>query len=157
MASLLRRDAIVDVVEIGDRRSPRPTVPELHDLTARLLVSLAPTIVIVDDADLLDDGGALLPLVQPGRAGLHVVAAGRGDRLRNLFRHWTNEVRRSHLALLLRGDELDGDLVGVRVPRRPPAPWRPGRGWLVSDDHIELCQVALPDGARSTKGTDQCA
>jgi S-DNA-T family DNA segregation ATPase FtsK/SpoIIIE len=110
--------------------------------------------------------------VQPGRAGLHVVAAGRADRLRSLFRHWTNEVRRSHLALLLRGDELDGDLVGVRVPRRPPAPWRPGRAWLVSDDHIELCQIALPDDPQhrrrpepepepptqsTNRETDQCA
>jgi S-DNA-T family DNA segregation ATPase FtsK/SpoIIIE len=174
ITAALRRDARIDVVDIGsDRRcAERPTVAALHELAARVLASSIPTVVIVDDADLLDDGGALLPLVQPGRAGLHVVAAGRADRLRSLFRHWTNEVRRSHLALLLRGDELDGDLVGVRVPRRPPAPWRPGRAWLVSDDHIELCQIALPDDPQhrrrpepepepptqsTNRETDQCA
>jgi hypothetical protein len=58
-----------------------------------------------------------------------------------LFRHWTNEVRRSRLGVLLRGDELDGDLFGVRVPRHSIAPWRPGRGWLVADDTVELCQL----------------
>jgi S-DNA-T family DNA segregation ATPase FtsK/SpoIIIE len=81
-----------------------------------------------------------------------VIASGRGDRLRGLFRHWTNEVRRSRLGLLLRGDELDGDLLGAAVPRRSPSPWAAGRGWLVHDDGIELCQVACrpgPPAARS--------
>jgi S-DNA-T family DNA segregation ATPase FtsK/SpoIIIE len=141
LAALVRRAGGTRVVELQGRG--QPTLPSaLTALVDELLQRTEPTVVLVDDGDVLDDAGALLPLVHPGRPSLHVVAAGRSDRFRGMFRHWTSEVRRSRLGLLLRGDELDGDLVGARIPRRSPAPWRPGRGWFVCDDTVELCQVA---------------
>jgi S-DNA-T family DNA segregation ATPase FtsK/SpoIIIE len=161
IAGLLRAGG-VEAVDLGSNRHAveRPTAASLREVVDRLLRSAEPVVVLVDDADVFDDGGALLPLVQPGRPGLHVVAAARGDRLRGLFRHWTTELRRSRLGLLLRGDELDGDLLGARIPRRAVAPWRPGRGWLVTDDGIELCQVATTspeDTPEPNRETDQCA
>jgi S-DNA-T family DNA segregation ATPase FtsK/SpoIIIE len=139
--------AAVRVVDLGTggATARRPDVATLRDAVERLLASSGRTVVLVDDADGFDDAGALLPLVQPGRPDLHVVAAGRADRLRGMFRHWTTEVRRSRLGLLLRGEEIDGDLLGARIPRHVVAPWRPGRGWLVRDDDVELCQLALAD------------
>jgi S-DNA-T family DNA segregation ATPase FtsK/SpoIIIE len=149
IASLVRRDTDVTVVDLGTgRNSPmRPDAAQLREDVDRLLSATARAVVVVDDADVFDDGGTLVPLVHPGRPGLHVVAAGRADRLRGMFRHWTTEVRRARVGLLLRGEELDGDLFGVRIPRRPVVPWRPGRGWLVCDDDEQLCQVAHGDVA----------
>jgi S-DNA-T family DNA segregation ATPase FtsK/SpoIIIE len=156
LAHVLRRDALAHVVEVNARSGQRTLPSDLEQIAEDLLQRNDPVVLLVDDADLLDDGGALLPLLQSGRPALHVIAAGRPDRFRGLFRHWTNEVRRSRLGLLLRGDELDGDLIGARVPRRSPAPWRPGRGWLVCDDAVELCQVAIPDN-NNGKEQGQCA
>lgn len=166
IARQLDANRVARVVNLGGRSATRVDVEWLRELVASLIESDERVVVLVDDADVLDDGGALVPLVQPGRPGLHVIATGRSDRFRSLFRHWTAEVRRSRLALLLRGDELDGDLVGARVPRRSPAPWRAGRGWLVTDDGVELCQVAhgdpdpglrTPENQMREEETDRCA
>jgi hypothetical protein len=157
MAAVLRTLPDLRVERIGSVHDgpPRPGPSELELLVDSLLHDTRPSVLLVDDADLLDDGGVLLPLLQPGRRGLHVVAAGRGDRLRGLFRHWTIEVRRARLGVLLRADESDGDLLGVRLPRRTLTPWAPGRGWLVRDDEIELCQLARAGGDGEEE--DRCA
>jgi S-DNA-T family DNA segregation ATPase FtsK/SpoIIIE len=75
---------------------------------------------------------------------VHVLASARADRLRSAFRHWTTEIRRSRTGLLLRPDDLDGELLGVRLPRGG-ATYPPGRGYLVTDDGLELVQVARLD------------
>ncbi len=95
--------------------------------------------VLVDDADSVDDGGALERLVAAHPPHIQVFAAARTDRLRGLFRHWTNEVRRSGHAVLLRPDDDAADLVGVRLPRHL-GPLPVGRGWLVADGEPERCQ-----------------
>ena len=120
--ALIRRDAIVACI---DELAAHPT-------TAR-------TAVLVDDADAVDDGGALERLLAAHHHHVHVFAAARADRLRGLFRHWTNDVRRSGHAVLLRPDDAEADLVGVRLPRHAVS-LPVGRGWLVSHDEPELCQ-----------------
>ena len=102
--------------------------------------------LLVDDADLLDDAdGALAALLARPMPGLHVVAAGRPDALRTLYGHWTATVRRSRTGLLLRPDvDLDGDLLGVVLPRRSPVAPGPGRGHLCLDGEAQLVQVATP-------------
>jgi len=98
-------------------------------------------VVIVDDAHLLDDP-ELLDVVSNG--GCRMVAGGRADQLRRNFGHWTNSVGSTRTGILLRPDvDLDGDLLGVRLPRyrrdRAPA----GRGALICDGDIQEVQLAV--------------
>jgi DNA segregation ATPase FtsK/SpoIIIE, S-DNA-T family len=54
------------------------------------------------------------------------------------------EMKKSKSAMLLQPDiESDGDLVGIRLPRRAKAVFPPGRGYLVQRGAAELVQVAL--------------
>ena len=136
------------MVSIGTHRSPLPGLLTQRDEIGRRIDTLVSaessatrTVVLVDDADAVDDGGALERLVAARRPDVHVIAAARGDRLRSLFRHWTNDVRRSGNAVLLRPDDSDAEVVGVRLPRAS-AVLPPGRGWMVCDGLAELCQLA---------------
>ncbi len=138
----------LSVVSIGTHRSPLPGLLTQRDEIGRRIDTLVSaessatrTVVLVDDADAVDDGGALERLVAARRPDVHVIAAARGDRLRSLFRHWTNDVRRSGNAVLLRPDDSDAEVVGVRLPRAS-AVLPPGRGWMVCDGLAELCQLA---------------
>jgi S-DNA-T family DNA segregation ATPase FtsK/SpoIIIE len=110
---------------------------------ARLAPRRGPALVLVDDAELVDDDGTLRALLAAARPGLHVVAAGHPDALRSQYGHWTQLVRRSRLGVLLQPDaEVDGALLGAVLPRRThPAP-RPGRGYVVVDGQAELVQLA---------------
>jgi S-DNA-T family DNA segregation ATPase FtsK/SpoIIIE len=105
-------------------------------------------LVLVDDADRMDDTeGVLAALLAAGdtRPDVHVVAAARPDALRARYDHWARTVRRSGVGLLLQPDaDVDGDLLGVRLPRRPPVPRVAGRGYLVADGSVRLVQVASP-------------
>jgi S-DNA-T family DNA segregation ATPase FtsK/SpoIIIE len=85
-----------------------------------------------------------------------IVATGKPDSLRQSYGHWTGVVRRSRLGTVAAAsNDLDGDLVGVVLPRRLPIPARPGLVWLVSDGDAVLAQVAVdrgphrPDAGRS--------
>ncbi len=104
-------------------------------------------LLIIDDADLIDDDGELERLLATPPHQWHVVAAARADRLRALYRHWTIELRRSRLGVLLCPDDTDGELLSVRLPRRAPERRIPGRGYLVADHGIELIQVAMAGDA----------
>ena len=48
--------------------------------------------------------------------------AGRNNDLRTLYSHWTGQIRKSRLGVLLVPDaDYDGDLLDVRLPRHPAA------------------------------------
>ena len=84
-------------------------------------------------------------LLAAPRSDLLVVAAGRNDGLRGQYGTWLRRVRMSRAGLLLQPDaDLDGDLLGVRLPRRPLVRFGPGRGYLVEAGSVEIVQVALP-------------
>jgi DNA segregation ATPase FtsK/SpoIIIE, S-DNA-T family len=103
-------------------------------------------VVLVDDAPgLADVDGALAGLLSCGRPGLHVLAAGRTDELRSGFAHWTRPLRRARVGVLLQPNlAADGDLLGVRLPRRTPVGLgHPGRGFVVSDATARLAQIAV--------------
>jgi S-DNA-T family DNA segregation ATPase FtsK/SpoIIIE len=143
----------LEIIGVALRRcalaeSPRLTrvvrrADELEALVSELRESPAPRLVLIDDAEAIDDPSRRLTdaLTAPD-AGFHVVAAGRGDGL-NTLGHWSSAVRRSRVGLLLMPNpQLDGALLGVALPRRPVPPRRPGCGYLASAAGLELVQVA---------------
>ncbi len=119
---------------------------ELADLAAELRAAQdRTTVLLIDDADTVDDPArALSDLFAAPLANLHAIVTGRNDALRTLG-HWSVGVRRSRTGLLLQPElQVDGTLLGVTLPRRPPPPVRPGCGYRVDPGGFELLQVATP-------------
>jgi len=139
----LRRSSLAELPGLSGRAT---TAEQLTELVSALRTGGNPALLLVDDADAVDDSGrALVDLVGDPDGRVHVVAAGRADGLRALG-HWTAAVRGSRNGLLLQPDlNLDGGLFGVALPRRPPPPARPGCGYLVSAGAFGLIQAALAD------------
>ena len=100
--------------------------------------------ILIDDAeDVADSAGTLAGLIADRHPHRHVFAAGAGDVLRSAYGHWTQAVRRSRLGLALNPNPTaDGDLWQTSLPRRGPAFFPAGRGYLVAEGTTELCQVA---------------
>ena len=122
--------------------SPCSTVAELAAAVAAAADD-RPLVVLIDDAELVDDPEGVLARLLTGEA--NVLAAGRTDALRSAYGHWTQDLRRRRRGLLLQpGSDVDGDLFGLSLPRWPVAPAATGRGYLVADGHSTLVQVALP-------------
>jgi S-DNA-T family DNA segregation ATPase FtsK/SpoIIIE len=118
---------------------------DLGELVTELREAERPHVLLVDDADVVDDPTrGLSDLFGAPRANLHAIVAGRTDALKTLG-HWSVGVRRSRTGLLLQPDvQIDGPLLGVTLPRRPTPPVRPGCGYRVDPGGFELVQVALP-------------
>lgn len=127
-----------------DRVVTRPA--DLEAVLATVAADPAPQIVLVDDADMVDDaGGGIARLLGLRRPDVHVIAAGRADALRSAYGHWVNEVRRCRQGVLLRPHpDLDGELWHVTLPRHGPVMAAAGRGYLVAEGRIELMQAARP-------------
>ena len=142
----------VSVVATGGRRSPLRDLNGFTPATAlaatlaQLRTADGPAVLFIDDAEAFDDtDGAIAGLLSAGRPDLHVIAAGRSDSLRSLYGHWTVTVRRSKTGLLLRPNiDLDGDLLGVTLPRRSPVRLSVGRGYLIHNGDWDIVQVARP-------------
>jgi S-DNA-T family DNA segregation ATPase FtsK/SpoIIIE len=106
-----------------------------------------PPAVLIDDADLLPDGPlaeALVGLVRRARDGRTlVVLAGPTDGFVAAFRGPVAEARRARAGVLLRpAGAHDGELFGVRLPRRDARQDPPGRGWLALHGEATAIQVA---------------
>jgi DNA segregation ATPase FtsK/SpoIIIE-like protein len=102
----------------------------------RTIARVLPRHLIIDDAAQVDT----VELARP------VVAAARTDDVRSSYGHWLREVRKSRTGLLLQPDlSTDGDLLGVRLPRRLSTPLVPGRGFLVDNGEARLVQIATPE------------
>jgi S-DNA-T family DNA segregation ATPase FtsK/SpoIIIE len=100
-------------------------------------------LLLVDDADLLpDDAHGLDTLLAERPPNLVTVVAATSEVVRSRYGHVARAVGRGGLGLLLRPDpDLDGDLLGVRLPRRAPVALGVGRGWLVSAGEPEVVQT----------------
>jgi S-DNA-T family DNA segregation ATPase FtsK/SpoIIIE len=91
--------------------------------------------LVVDDAEAFTDtrvGEALAEWVRADTGGRVAVVAGRSDALALSFRGLVAEVRRARCGVLLQPGPVDGDLLGISVPRARAAPLA-GRGLLVPD------------------------
>jgi S-DNA-T family DNA segregation ATPase FtsK/SpoIIIE len=94
-----------------------------------------PTLVLVDDCEAFADtdaGDRLSGWLRTGDGVLAAVVAGRSDDLATSYRGLGADMRRSHCGILLRPGPVDGELLGVRLPRRPSS-GPPGRGVAVGD------------------------
>jgi S-DNA-T family DNA segregation ATPase FtsK/SpoIIIE len=105
-----------------------------------------PLVIVVDDAGELAEAvcaGAIETLLRRGRdRDVHVVAALERGQARH-YAPWIRELRKDGAGLLLDPDlDLDGELLGVRLPRRSNAFFPPGRGYLVAGGSARLIQVA---------------
>jgi S-DNA-T family DNA segregation ATPase FtsK/SpoIIIE len=140
------RSPLAGDASIDDVVAPPAVGDQLMPLVERARDAGRLALVLVDDAESLDDtGGALERLATCDLPGLLLVAAGRNDGIRTGYSHWTRRLRRSRLGVLLRPDvDLDGDILGASLPRRAPVAMVPGRGYVVNSGEAELIQVALP-------------
>ncbi len=114
-----------------------------------------PLFVVVDDAHELSESVAASSLEDLARRGrdvnVRIVAACENASARG-YNPWIGELRKDGNGLLLCPNiDLDGDLLGVRLPRRSPRTPVPGRGYLVRSGQAALVQVAedapLPQAA----------
>jgi S-DNA-T family DNA segregation ATPase FtsK/SpoIIIE len=72
-----------------------------------------------------------------------LVAASEAHAAHRTFGGWLRELRsEEHGLLLVPQVDIDGDLLGVRLPRRSSSAFPPGRGYLVRRGRVELVQVA---------------
>ena len=128
-------------------------VDQAEQLSSALAGSAAASspgpLVLVDDAEQVQ-GTSVEPVLMsvlrqdgPG-AGAAIVLAGTTTDLAAAFRGVIAEARRSRTGLLLGPHSpVDGELLGVRVPRLRQAP--PGRGLLVDSGAATPVQVARSD------------
>jgi DNA segregation ATPase FtsK/SpoIIIE, S-DNA-T family len=106
-----------------------------------------PAVIVLDDGDELADSLAapsLATLIRRGRdAGVRVVAAAERQVVLSTFSPWLVELKKEKHGLLLEPDlTVDGDILGVQLPRRTNPVFPPGRGFLVDRGTFELVQLA---------------
>ncbi len=104
-------------------------------------------VVFVDDGNELADSGAdgaVERIIRRGRdVAMSVIGAAESSSALRSYGGWIPEIRKDRRAVLLNPDpDVDGDLVGARLPRRAGGGLPPGRGYLVLDGGVELIQVA---------------
>jgi S-DNA-T family DNA segregation ATPase FtsK/SpoIIIE len=109
-----------------------------------------PVLIFIDDAGELADGPVATTLETLARRGrdvdVRIVASCEAGQARG-FSPFLRELRKDGNGLLLEPNvDVDGDLLGVRLPRRTSVAFPPGRGYLVADGQPVLVQVAR-DGA----------
>jgi DNA segregation ATPase FtsK/SpoIIIE, S-DNA-T family len=126
------------VLAVSDGRD----VDALRDATEACPGSL---VLLADDAEMLLDSPAehvLLEVLKHAESGAPwaLVIAGATDRMASTYRGITVEARRSRCGLLLSpGSSVDGELLGVRVPKATDQ--RPGRGVLLMNGEVQAIQA----------------
>jgi S-DNA-T family DNA segregation ATPase FtsK/SpoIIIE len=116
-------------------------------VATRTSASEEPIVVVVDDGNELTEGkaaSALETIARRGRdLGVWIVASTEAQAAHRTFGGWLRELRgEEHGLLLVPQVDIDGDLLGVRLPRRSATTFPPGRGYLVQRGRVELVQVA---------------
>ncbi|HSB87026.1 MAG TPA: hypothetical protein VLD86_11980, partial [Ilumatobacteraceae bacterium] len=117
-----------------------------------------PVLIVVDDAELVDDvDGRLTMLAASRRHGLLIACAGKPDSLRHTYGHWSTVIRRSRLGIVTSAaSDLDGDLLGATLPRRIPIAARTGLSWVVADGSAVLTQIAVDPAFKPAERLTKC-
>jgi S-DNA-T family DNA segregation ATPase FtsK/SpoIIIE len=142
--------------ELGLWTSASVGVEECEAAVERLsTLASAPALVVLDDGEELADSlaaQALAAFVRRGRdAALRVVAAVERQIVLSTFSPWLVELKKEKHGLLLEPDlTVDGDILGVQLPRRTNPVFPPGRGFLVNRGAFELVQVASSRPTRAS-------
>jgi S-DNA-T family DNA segregation ATPase FtsK/SpoIIIE len=128
---------------------------QCEELAARLAESTRsrtdedrPILVVVDDGDEIAEGRvgtSLEQVVRRGRdTGIHVVAASQTHVAHRSYAGWIAELKKLKHGLILQPDvDIDGDLFGVRLPRKSVQSFPFGRGYMVRRAEVALFQVAV--------------
>jgi S-DNA-T family DNA segregation ATPase FtsK/SpoIIIE len=106
-----------------------------------------PIVLVIDDGEELAESLAapsLEAVVRRGRdLGVSVVVAAERLAAQRAFTGWLRELRKDENGLLLDPDpDVDGEILGARLPRRSNPVYPAGRGYLVDRGAVELVQVA---------------
>jgi S-DNA-T family DNA segregation ATPase FtsK/SpoIIIE len=141
------RSTALRQVEAAWRRTHQGC-PVLHVERAQPLADLdggvgeVPVLVVVDDAERIDDlDGGLARLI--ARPDVTFAIAARLEAVRVAYGHWTRNVARSHCGLIMTSmGDVDGELLGANLPRRPWIAPRAGLAWMVDQGGHRLVQVA---------------
>ena len=118
---------------------------DLTDVLASCLEAERRMVVFVDDAERIDiDKGPLYDIARTSPTHATIIATVRSSTARQGYSHWTRFVRASGTGVLLEPDQaLDGELLGVRLPRGQRLDKVTGRGYLVDSGVSEVVQVAV--------------
>jgi S-DNA-T family DNA segregation ATPase FtsK/SpoIIIE len=113
-------------------------------------VDPAPVLIVLDDAGELAESivaSSLEMLLKRGRDGhLRFLMSLETGQARH-YAAWIREIRKDGRGMLLDPSlDLDGELLGARLPRRTNAVFPAGRGYVVIDARVALAQVARRGG-----------
>jgi S-DNA-T family DNA segregation ATPase FtsK/SpoIIIE len=142
IGSLLGERALV-VGSSGSELAQLLGVPPVTTLDLASALTAGPSVLLVDDADRLDDPADTLSSLVRLATGPSIVAATAAQRLRGRFGHWSADLRSCRSGIIFRPGPLDGDLLGLILPPRVELPPLPGRGLIVSEGGARVGQVAL--------------
>ena len=123
-------------------------IPGLREIvSSREPGGIHPVVVIViDDADELNDTMGAMDLeaiVKRGRdVDVRIVAAAETQSVMRAYSGFLRELKKDEQGVLLDPDvDVDGDVFGVRLPRRQGLAFPPGRGYLVRRGVLEGIQI----------------
>lgn len=117
------------------------------EIDAAIAAAPGPLAVVVDDAERLGDGIAADVLDRFLRTarddGNLVIAAGTTDELAlHNYRGWLATLRHARTGLLLNpASHVDGEVLGVKLPRSTAGGWPPGRALLAQRGRSVAVQV----------------
>jgi S-DNA-T family DNA segregation ATPase FtsK/SpoIIIE len=124
-----------------------PATPTAAEITEALAAGSGPVAVLVDDADAIARTEADEAIVTaqkaapPGTFG--IVAAGGIEELKSELKGVAAVARKAKAGILFSPASLDGDLVGIRLPRNLAGRTPPGRGVLALFGEAGALQVPL--------------
>ena len=129
-----------------DRKAVTPQ--EITALAAELEITEEPVLLLIDDAERIDDAGeGITNILKAESPWIRVIATGKPGELRTMYSHWTKMVRKSRTGVLLQPHvDYDGDMFSMNLPRRAPVALTSGRGYAVLGGIPVLMQAMSPDG-----------